>query len=301
MPPGPILVTGATGQQGGATARALLAAGIPVRALVRDPGADRAAAIRALGADLVAGDLDDPASLGPALNGVRGVFSVQAPDMADPEGDSEWARGRTLVDAARTAGVEQFVHTSVSGAGQHRTVPGWAEGRWKSMEYYFEMKAATVEYVREAGFTHWTVLKPAGFMELFEAQSIMFPKGVRGGLVTRVKPDTWLPLVAVDDIGAAAAAAFADPARLNGVEVELAGDFLPMTRIAEILSRVYEVELTPPDMTLEEAMTAGAPEYALQNDWHNEQGYPARPEHARALGLQLTSFENWAQTHLTPA
>ncbi|MFE6031708.1 NmrA family NAD(P)-binding protein [Streptomyces niveus] len=299
MSPSPILVTGATGRQGGATARALLAQGVPVRALVRDPGTERAEAVRALGAELGTGDLDDPASLGPALKGVRGVFSVQTPDMNDFEGEAEWIRGRNLVDAAREAGVPQFVHTSVSGAGQHRAVPGWAEGRWRSMEHYFEMKAATLDYVREAGFAHWTVLKPAGFMDLFEAQSFMFPRGVRGGLVTRVKPDTWLPLIGVDDIGATAATAFADPQRLGGVEVELAGDFLPMTRIAEVLSRAYGVELTAPDMTLEEAMAAGAPEFALQNDWHNEQGYPARPEHARALGLKLTSFEDWAQAHLT--
>src|SRR5947199_8911673 len=124
----PVLVTGATGKQGGAAARALLKAGIPVRALVRNP--DRARAVRELGAELVVGDLHDPESLAPAMKGVRGVFSVQLPDMANLDGDSEWVQGRNLVDAAREAGVAHFVHTSVSGAGQHRSAPGWAEARW---------------------------------------------------------------------------------------------------------------------------------------------------------------------------
>ncbi|MEV4360877.1 NmrA family NAD(P)-binding protein [Nonomuraea sp. NPDC049625] len=77
--PAPVLVTGATGQQGGATARALLAAGVPVRALVRDPATDRAKAVEALGAELVTGDLHDRDSVIRAARGARAVFSVQMP------------------------------------------------------------------------------------------------------------------------------------------------------------------------------------------------------------------------------
>ncbi|RAS74565.1 NmrA family NAD(P)-binding protein [Priestia endophytica] len=292
----PILVTGATGKQGGATARALLTAGVPVRALVRDPGSERAKAVQALGADLVTGDLRDPASLAPALTGVRGVFSVQTPDINDLGGDSEWVQGRNLVDAARDAGVAQFVHTSVTGAGQHRDAPGWAEGRWTSMENYFGAKTAIQDRVREAGFAHWTLLKPGVFMENFVPGSFMFPRDV---LATCVKPDTELALVAVDDIGVAAAAAFADPARFDRVELELASDRLTMTQIAEVLSRALGVELTAPNMTPEEAIAAGASPFAVPNDWQNEIGHPARPEFARALGIPLTSFADWARAHLT--
>jgi uncharacterized protein YbjT (DUF2867 family) len=72
----PILVTGATGKQGGATARRLLADGRPVRALVRDPAAPAAAELAAAGAELVCGDFDDLASLPPALDGVGAVFGI---------------------------------------------------------------------------------------------------------------------------------------------------------------------------------------------------------------------------------
>ena len=295
----PILVIGATGQQGGAAARAVLAAGIPVRALVRDPSTERARAVEALGAELVTGDLRDPGSLRPALKDVRGVFSASLPDITDLAGDWEWVQGRNLVDAARDAGVPQFVQTSVTGAGQHRQAPGWRQGRWKHMENYFEVKSAIQDHVREAGFAHWTLLKPGVFMEMFLPGSFMMPRGIRGGIVTNVKPDTELALVAVDDIGAAAAAAFADPARFDRIELELASERLTMTQIAEVLSRAYGVELTAPDMTPEQAVAAGAFPFAVQNDWQNEIGHPARPEYARALGIPLTSFADWARTHLT--
>jgi uncharacterized protein YbjT (DUF2867 family) len=271
----PVLVTGATGKQGGATARALLAAGVPVRALVRDPASERARAVEALGAELVTGDLYDPGSLRPALDGVRGVFSVQMPDMANLEGDS--------------------VHTSVSGAGQHRSVPGWAEGRWASMEHYLETKTAIQDRVRDAGFEHWTLLKPGFFMENFLPPSFLLP---HGRLVTTIKPGTELSLVAVADIGAAAAAAFADPARFHRVELELASEMMTMKRIAEVLSRVLGAELTAPDMTAEEAIAAGAPPFAVRHEWQNQVGHPARPEFARAFGIPLTTFADWAESHL---
>lgn len=75
-PDPPILVTGATGNQGGATARRLLAGGRPVRALVRDSAAPAAAALAAAGAELVRGDLDNLASLAQALDGAAAVFGV---------------------------------------------------------------------------------------------------------------------------------------------------------------------------------------------------------------------------------
>src|SRR3954462_8843764 len=95
-----VLDTGATGQQGGAVARALIPAGTPVRGLVRDPGSDRARALAELGVELVKGDLDEPESLKPALSGARALFSVQLPDLVDPMGDAEIRQARNLAAAA---------------------------------------------------------------------------------------------------------------------------------------------------------------------------------------------------------
>ncbi|WP_411576974.1 NmrA/HSCARG family protein [Streptomyces sp. SCSIO ZS0520] len=299
----PVLVTGATGRQGGATARALLAAGVPVRALVRDPAGERARAVRALGAELVTGDLHDRDSVVRAAEGARAVFSVQMPaagaDGFDFEG--EVAQGVNLVEGAKAAGVPQFVHTSVTGAGQHTEVPGWAEGRWADMEPTLGAKTAIQDRVRAAGFPHWTLLKPGFFMENFlPSMAFLFPRGVEGGLVSVLDPGTRLSLVAVADIGAAATAAFTEPERFDGVELELASDHLSMTEIAEVLSRVLGRPLSAPDMTEQEALAAGMPAMGARHEWLNTAAQPGRPRYARELGIPLTGFEEWARRHLRP-
>ncbi|WP_055700953.1 MULTISPECIES: NmrA/HSCARG family protein [Streptomyces] len=301
LPSAPVLVTGATGRQGGATARALLAAGVPVRALVRDPGTDRAKAVEASGAELVTGDLHDRDSVIRAAEGARAVFSVQMPGIT-AEGfdfDGEVTQGVHLVEGAKAAGVRQFVHTSVSGAGRHTETPGWAEGRWASMEPTLGAKSAIQDRVRAAGFPHWTILKPSFFMENFlPSMGFLFPRGVEGGLVSVLNPETRLSLVAVEDIGRAAAAAIAAPERFDGVELELASDYLSMTEIADVLSRALGTRLSAPDMTEEEALAAGMPAMGAGHEWLNVAGQPGRPQFARDLGVPLTSFEEWTQKHM---
>ncbi|QXJ26443.1 NmrA family NAD(P)-binding protein [Actinomadura graeca] len=297
----PVLVTGATGRQGGATARALRAAGVPVRALVRDPATGLAKAVEALGAELVTGDLHDLGSVIRAAEGARAVFSVQMPAMTadgfDFEG--EVAQGVNLIEGAKAAGVPQFVHTSVSGAGQHTRAPGWAEGRWATMEPTLGAKSAVQDRLRAADFPHWTLLKPGFFMENFlPSMAFLFPRGIEGGLVSVLNPETRLSLAAVDDIGRAAAAAIAAPERFDGIELELAGDYLSMTEIADILSRTLGTHLAAPDMTEQQALAAGMPPMGASHEWLNVVGQPGRPHYARDLGIPLTGFEEWAQQHM---
>ncbi|MEO3793388.1 NmrA family NAD(P)-binding protein [Nonomuraea sp. B10E15] len=297
----PVLVTGATGKQGGAAARALRRAGVPVRALVRDPATARARAVEALGAELVTGDLHDRDSVVRAAEGVRAVFSVQMPALtADGFGfDGEVAQAVNLIEGAKAAGVPQFVQTSTSGAGGHTETPGWVAGRWGSLDDSLEAKSTIQDRVRAAGFPHWTILKPGFFMENFlPSMAFLFPRGIEGGLVSVVKPGTRLSLAAVDDIGTTVAAAIADPARFDGLELELASDYLPMSAIAEILSRTLGTYLPAPDMTEEEALAAGMPPMGASHEWMNVAGQPARPQYARDLGLPLTGFEEWARRHL---
>ena len=125
----PILVTGATGQQGGATARRLLAGGCPVRALVRDPGGQTATALARAGAELVVGDMDDRASLDRAARGAHGVFSVQPAFIAPDFAEHELQRGRNLADAARAADVRHLVYASVASADRATGIPHW-ELKW---------------------------------------------------------------------------------------------------------------------------------------------------------------------------
>jgi uncharacterized protein YbjT (DUF2867 family) len=299
--PAPVLVTGATGRQGGATARALRAAGIPVRALVRDPSTDRARAVEALGVELVAGDLHDRDSVVRAAKGTRAVFSVQMPALTAEGFDfaGEVTQGVTLVEGAKAAGVAQFVHTSVTGAGQHTATPGWAEGRWTAVEPSMTAKSAIQDSVRAAGFEHWTLLKPGFFMDNFlPSMAFLFPRGVDGGLVSVLNPDTRLSLVATQDIGRAAAAALAAPERFDRVELELASDHLSMTEIAAVLSRALGTPLAAPDMTEQQALAAGMPAMGAGHEWLNAAPQPGRPQYARDLGIPLTSFAEWAAEHM---
>ncbi|WP_062437354.1 NmrA/HSCARG family protein [Herbidospora daliensis] len=292
-----VLVTGATGQQGGATARALIAAGVPVRALVRDPGAAKAKALESLGAELVTGDLFDRDSLVAAAQGVRAVFSVQMPPMTGDaiDFDGERLQAENLIEAALAAGVPQFVHTAVSGAAQKIT-----NERWASLQPYYTTKSGIQDRVREAGFRHWTLINPGWFMENFlPSAAYLLPRGIEGGLVTVLKPQTRLSLVAVDDIGRAAAAAIAEPERFHGVELELASELLSMTEIAAVLSKAFGTELTAPDLTEEEALAQGMPVWAgVSHERTGAVGQPARPEYARALGIPLTTFEEWSRQYL---
>ncbi|WP_405812334.1 NmrA family NAD(P)-binding protein [Streptomyces sp. NBC_01520] len=296
----PVLVTGATGRQGGAAARALLATGTPVRALVRDPHSRRAKAVEALGVELVVGDLSDRASLDPACAGVRAVFSVQMPPMSDAgiDFDGELAQASNLIEAARAAGVPQFVQSSTSGVGRHTQAPGWEEGRWAAMAGYFDTKQAILEKVRGAGFARWTVVKPAFFMENLPQ---LAPNGPEGGLLTVLRPDTTLALVACEDIGAAAAHAIQEPDRFHEVELELAGELLTMNEIARTLSTAWGVPVSAPSMSLEEALAAGMPTWGAGHVWSNAVVQPARPEFALALGIPVTTFATWAREHLPAA
>lgn len=286
-----VLVTGATGNQGGAVVRALLAAGVRVHALVRDTESERAAA---LGTVLVRGDLDDAASLEAALDGARAVFSVQSPDPL-----TEVRHGRNLVEAARTAKVEQFVHTSVSGAGTV-DVEDFDEHRWGAhTRQYYRDKGAVEDLVRAAGFPRWTILRPATFMQNFVRPSVYFADMTSDRLLVAVDPDVRLPFVAVDDIGAAAAAAFAEPERFHGAELELAGDVLSFRDAALILSEVQSAAITSPAGP--EQVPAEGPLAALFQAQRHMSAHPApaRPEVAAALGLPATTFRDWAEAALS--
>lgn len=297
MPTSPsfVLVAGATGKQGGAVARALLASRVPVHALVRDTGTERAAALRDLGAVLVRGDLDDVPSLEAALRDAHAVFSVQTPDFAEPLGDSEVRHGHNLVKAARQAQVEHVVHTSVSGTGTI-DVEHFDEQRWGSfVRHYYRSKATVENAVRTAGFPRWTILRPAAFMENFVRPSAYFADMTSNRLAVAADPDIEHPFVAVDDIGTAAAAAFAEPQRFHGVELELAGDVLSFRDAARILSEALgtTIELAP--------STEHVPAALIQAQRHmSAHPAPARPRFAARVGVPTTTFTDWARQDPAP-
>ncbi|HEY9369884.1 NmrA/HSCARG family protein [Streptomyces sp.] len=278
-----ILVTGATGSQGGAVALALLDDHWSVRALVRDPDRRAARELQALGAELVTGDLDDPESLRAAAQGAYGVFSVQ-PDLADPRPGIEVRRGKNVADAAEAAGVAHLVYSSVGGADRK---PGVA---------HFETKAEIEAYIDVLGVPA-TVLRPTFFMENWvylvpEAKAVPGAEnGERVGSIA-LDPDTSLQMIAVTDIGRIAAEAFGEPDEFVGKKLEIAGDELTVRQIADTLSRVDGVPTRFERRPVEE-VRAESQELADMFDWLNEKGYRADIAALRERHPGLLTFEAW--------
>jgi uncharacterized protein YbjT (DUF2867 family) len=290
-----VVVTGATGQQGGAVARRLLADDVPVRALVRRPESDAAKALAAAGAELVTGDLTDLDSLVPALTGARAVFSVQTPDINDLSSNVERVGGLNLVEAAQRAGVAQFVHSSVSRLGSFLRQAALGRADEWGAPYYWESKAVVGQALPDAGFASWTELRPAFFNSNLIRPSLWFENMTGETMVTALDPDKPMAVIAVPDIGVAAAAAFADPARFHGHAIELAGDLLSLNEMAAALTAAgapAKVEFVTPEQAKARGML---PELIDNQVGLNKAEITATPAIAARFGISLTSFADWAK------
>jgi uncharacterized protein YbjT (DUF2867 family) len=291
-----ILVTGATGAQGGATARELLTAGFRVRVLTRHPDSKAASALAAIGAEVSRGDMGDAASLAVAMQGADVVFSVQVPDASST--DSERRHGFALVETARKAGVSQFIHTSVCEAGKHLRFPRWGTGYW--WEKYWTDKWEIEEAVCSAGFEHWTVLKPAFLMDNFAQPKAkhMFPHLQQGSIITALLPQTRMQLIAADDVGAFARAAVETPLRFDRRKLDLATEALTMDEVAERLAKVLGKNVQASAVTPDQALAAGLfPGWVRSQEWTNEFGYRADMRALQHYGVGLTPFVQWVERH----
>jgi uncharacterized protein YbjT (DUF2867 family) len=279
-----VLVVGATGNQGGAAARHLLANGWRVRALTRDPAGAAAQTLASAGAELVAGDLDDRASLDRAVAGAHAVFSVQAAGGHQPgfSVDDEIRQGRAIADAAKDAGVGHFVYASVAGAEMNTGVPSW-ESKWQVEQYLHEVGLPT------------TVLLPVMFMENIRRAG---PVGVQpdGTLSNFVPPNVPVQLIAVDDIGAFTALALHDPDAFVGRRIELAGDELTFREIAAALSAALHRRVQYHQYPLAAALggdLASQERSAKLLEPHSV--WRADIANLRVLHPRLQTFEDWLQ------
>jgi uncharacterized protein YbjT (DUF2867 family) len=274
-----ILITGATGQQGGAVARQLLSAGHKVKAMSRNPDSEKARALAALGAEVVPGDLNDAASLKRAFDGAWGVFAVQNTWEAGVEGEEE--QGKRTAEVAREQGVQHFVYTSVGSAERETGIP------------HFDNKWRVEETVRGLDFPSSTILRPVFFMENWV--SPWFKPAIDEGTVAiGVKPDTRLQMIAVDDIGKYGRLAFEQHEALNGQAIEIAGDELTMPQVAEIIGRTSGKPVSFYQVPIEQVREFSE-DFALMLEWFDRVGYGSDISgNAAKYGIEPTSFEAWA-------
>ena len=198
-----VAVTGATGTQGGATARALLADGHRVRALTRRPSE-----LHELGAEVMRADFDEPSSLDEAFAGADAVFLVTTPFGTDL--DTEIRHGKAAVDAAVRAGVGHIVFTSATNADRDTGIP------------HFDSKWVVEQHLAKAT-ANWTVIAPAAFMDNvaggWAARSLR-----QGRFSLPLSPGTPLKLIAAADIGAFAALVIKRRNEFLGRRIDIASD-----------------------------------------------------------------------------
>ncbi|WP_029619932.1 NmrA/HSCARG family protein [Pseudorhizobium marinum] len=202
------LVFGATGQQGGAVARALKAKGRKVRAFVRDPESGKAKALAAEGISLAIGDLFDPASIDRAMAGIAGVFSVQTSSPAGEITDEQevW-QGKAIADSALQQGVRHLVYSSGGAAGKGPTGMG-----------HFDSKSQIEAYVRSLSIMS-TITRPASFMEMMLLPGMGLPLGE---FTFFMRPEQSMQMITVYDLGRINAEILVAPDQYAGKTIELA-------------------------------------------------------------------------------
>ena len=252
-----ILITGATGKQGGATlAHLARRGGFKLRAMTRKPGGDPAKALAKLGAEIVQGDLDDAASLERAVAGAWGVFAVENTWEAGVEREEE--QGKRLARVARDQGVQHFVYTSVGSAHKKTGIP------------HFDNKFRIEQAVKELRFPSHAIIRPVFFME--NLLSPMFLNGDK--LVSALKPTTKLQMIASDDIGRFAADAFVRADKWNGVELDIAGDAATMPEAAAAVSTAVGRTVSYQAIPIA-AVRQNSDDVATMLEWFDAVGYSA--------------------------
>lgn len=274
-----ILVTGATGRQGGAVARELLARRYRVRAMTRHPDGERARELADLKAEIMQGDFDDPDSLARAVDGVWGVFSVQ--DAWEAGAEREEEQGIRLAELSREAGVSHFVYSSVASADRSTGIP------------HFESKWHIEEAVRRLDFPSHTVIRPVFFMENFLSPSMR--AGLEEGkLIMPIQPTTVLQMIAVEDIGQFGAWAFENHRKLNGQAIDVAGDERTMPEVARIIAAAANREIEFVQVPMEE-IRKSSEDAALMYEWFDAVGYDvAISALVRKSGVRPRTLAEWA-------
>lgn len=283
-----ILIVGASGHLGSVVAQHLLVQGKTVRVMTRTPST--LAHLQQQGAEVVSGDLRDPASL---LNACQGVEQVLATAHAlTGKGDNnphtvDDAGNRHLIDMARDAGVKHFIFVSVLGAGPDAPLE------------FFRIKYRTEEYLRASGLT-FTILRPGAFMDLW-AGLIGQPMLKQGKTTIFGRGDNPVNFVAVEDVARFVCTALEDPRAHNQV-IEVAGpESLTLNQVAETFARasgrpakkrhvplpmmrVMSIVMRPVNPALSRLIGAG-----IYMDTANQSYDPSQS--ARTFGVPLTLLE----------
>jgi uncharacterized protein YbjT (DUF2867 family) len=299
-----IAVIGATGAQGGGLARAILSdpeRQFVVRAITRTPDSDKARALAAAGAEVVAGDADDPASLERAFKGAHGAFLVTN-FWEHFSADRELQQAGAMARATRKAGVSHVVWSTLEDTRLSFPIDDprlkTLQGKYKVPHFDAKGEADAI-FAAEAAPTSY--LMAAFYWENF----IYFGQGPRkdaAGNVVLALPlgGGKLPGIAVEDIGKCAYGIFRRGETAIGQRFGIAGEVLSGPEYAAAFSRHLRVPVSFYDMPFDDYRALGFPgadDMGNMYEHHALLGEEFRrhrsPQVARALNPALQSFDVW--------
>lgn len=276
----PILVTGATGKQGGAVAAALLRRGYNVRALTRHPEGERAVALAKLGAEVVEADLEVRSSLDRVLKDVGAVFSVQ--DFIETGVESEKRQGLNLVEAVTAAHPEHIIYSAASTVDRNTGVP------------HLESKWTIEQQIRKLEIP-WTIFRPTAFMEnWFWEEETLRNEGV---MYHPGRPDMVYRQVSVQDIAAMVVIAFEQPDIWRGNIASLCGDAMTPPEMAETFARVLQKPIRYQQVDWSTSKNNYGNDLTEMYRYFDEFGMDGDPRQLRYWHPNALSFEQFL--HLT--
>ena len=220
------LLTGGTGNQGGAVAKELSAKGFIVKVLTRNKNSAKAQTLKKLNIELVEGDLNNAETYRKHLKDLYGIFSVQT---FEDGVNKEVKQGITLANVAKEVGVKHFLYASVFGANLNTGVP------------HMDSKFQIENHIKQIGIPY-TIIRPTSLYENFLIPQVK--KGIiKGKLVQPINIDTIQQYIAAYDIGKAAAKIFSHSEKYLGRTIPLATEQLSTQEIADTFSKVMNKKI----------------------------------------------------------
>jgi uncharacterized protein YbjT (DUF2867 family) len=274
-----VVVTGSTGNQGGAVARGLLERGHKVRAVTRDANSSHAKSLAKAGATLVEASLEDTAAITKALNGATSLFAMTTPFGVGT--DAEIRQGVAAADAAKAAGVH-LVFTSVGSANRQTGVP------------HFDSKYEVEKHIANVG-VRATILAPVYFMENLYFGKEQLAKGI---YAAALPPTRGLAQIAVADIGAVAVRVLEDASRFTGRRFDLGGDEVTGNDVVAILSRVTGRPFSYFQVPLDVIRQRMGEDAVKMYEWFDRVGYTVDRAalHREFPEVAFHTFGSWAKT-----
>jgi uncharacterized protein YbjT (DUF2867 family) len=281
-----VLVTGATGKQGGHLVAELLARGHSVRALTRKPDSPAAAALAKRGVTIVTGDFEDQKGLERAARGVDTVFAMSTPYERGPE--TEIREGVNILRAAASAGVTHLVYTSVAGADRASGIP------------HFDSKFEVEKEIRAAGIP-FTIVAPVFFMENFLADWML--AGIAKGSIAMALPATRrLQQIAVADIARFTALVIERRGSFLGQRIDIASDELTNATAAAVIGEAAGRQIAYTALPID-AVRQQNEDLARMFEWFERVGYDADVIGLRERYPEVhwQRFSAWAREQKWPA